>query len=298
MDAEEKLADLEARKGKLPMPHFTNYWDFVRPTYIENWPAALTSLSIAQVGMKLNRDQVWRLGRNMMEFAECFYEGGRQEMEREGGPPAIDDIRSELVTIVDRMPQRGNETRVFARLGSRSPKDAMSTRAVCFNADMVLARLLDGSGRMYEDLALALSRGYDPYIWVRQWVDIEPWSEFRCFQRDRKLVGISEYERFQGPYPELHEDHQSIEHVIRLFWEEQFLPACHLDDVVFDVFVKKRSFGTRDGIPGVKKASYEQRVWEVKLIEINPFFEFTDPCMFDWRDGGDFDGSFRWRPVE
>jgi len=38
--------------------------------------------------------------------------------------------------------------------------------------------------------------------------------------------------------------------------------------------------------------TFDSRVWEVKLLEVNPFFEMTDPCMFAWKDG--FDGSFRF----
>jgi len=61
-----------------------------------------------------------------------------------------------------------------------------------------------------------------------------------------------------------------------------FLEAIHLDDVVFDVFVKSRTVGN-------------ETVHETKLVEINPFSETTDPALFDWRGGGDFDGSVRFR---
>ncbi len=58
--------------------------------------------------------------------------------------------------------------------------------------------------------------------------------------------------------------------------------ATHLDDVVFDVFVTMKQKGP-------------VRVWEVKLLEINPLLPMTDPCLFTWIGGGkDFDGSFRF----
>ena len=40
------------------------------------------------------------------------------------------------------------------------------------------------------------------------------------------------------------------------------------------------------------------KVVEVELIEINPFFEMTDPCLFDWRGGGDFDRTFRYKSLD
>lgn len=37
-----------------------------------------------------------------------------------------------------------------------------------------------------------------------------------------------------------------------------------------------------------------ERAIEIKLLEINPWGEFTDPCLFDHRRGGDFDRTFRF----
>ncbi len=289
--ADEKQRQMEEHvKRALASPN--RYFLACHPTYIENWPKELCSLSIPQAGLKLSRDQAERLGMNITEYGRCFFDG---EEFPEGGPPQIADIVADLETIVQ--DKLAGLDPLFVRLGSRSPKDAWETGPEVHNADQAIERLCDMSERVFEDLMMALNEGYDPYIWLRQWVKIEPWAEFRCFQRGGKLVGISEYDYLAKPRKEIIDSHEAIEWAIRRFWEQQFLPACHLDDVIFDVFVKRHGFGTRDGIPGVKKASYESVVWEVKLLEINPYFNMTDPCLFDWRDENSFDGTFRFREL-
>lgn len=94
--------------------------------------------------------------------------------------------------------------------------------------------------------------------------------------RNRRLVGISQYNYHNGPIPWIQEHEQELEWVIGNVFAPQFIKASHLDDVVFDVIVRNR-----------------ESEWSCKLLEINPFLEMTDACLFDWRDGGDFDGSLR-----
>lgn len=300
MDADEKQRMMEEHMEKAlsePNPYFEKS----KPTFIENWPRELCSLSIAQAGTKLTLDQAERLGKNLIEFGAAFYP---DEVFPEEGPPSIEDIRQQLRTIVDEFPlplglPSGSGRppgSYFVRLGSRSPKDAYGVDPVIIGADQALERLCAMSERVFEDLSLALHSEYEPYIWLRQWMEIAPWAEFRCFQKDGKLVGISEYDYLSAPHPEIAEHHESIEWAIRHFWETQFRHASHLDDVIFDVFLmSKPGLSTRDIRPDTGKPSYQSYVWECKLLEINPLFTWTDPCLFDWRDPDCFDGSFRWR---
>lgn len=291
MDAAEKQKQIEEHTARaLASP--SRYFLACRPTYIENWPAALSSLSIPQAGLKLSRDQTERLGKNLGEYGAAFYP---DEKFPEEGPPQIADIVTDLETIVQK--NLGGTDRLFVRLGSRSPKDAWcEIGPMVANADQAIERLCGISERVFEDLSMALHEGYDPYIWLRQWIDIEPWAEFRCFQRGRKLVGISEYDYLGDPSREVIEQHGAMEWAIRRFWEQQFLPACHLDDVIFDVFLtRKPGMSTRDIRPDTGRPSYQSFVWEVRLLEINPFFYMTDPCLFNWHDEDDFDGSIKYR---
>jgi len=60
----------------------------------------------------------------------------------------------------------------------------------------------------------------------------------------------------------------------------KFREKCHLNNVVFDVFVTMQQHS------GVS--------FQVKLLELNPFFEKTDPCLFSWHNGENFDGSVKF----
>ncbi len=48
------------------------YFDMVRPTYIEAWPAGLARLSIAQADVPLTLAEARDLGTNIVEFGEGF----------------------------------------------------------------------------------------------------------------------------------------------------------------------------------------------------------------------------------
>ncbi len=271
---EKTLAAIEAEKVA-GYPMAKEYLKQVLPTYIESWPAALCSLSIAQVDVPLTLPQANSLGSHIIELGEAF------------DPGPIDDIISTVNQAVQKFPNGA-----FVRLGSRSPKDSWlagregSMRVVTITGEITAANsplrfILDCSERMYEDLTLAVHSNYEPHIFVRQWINLEKWQEFRCFMRGRRLVGISQYYYRDGAMPEIIQNAELIRWAIDVFFND-FQCESHLDDVVFDVFVTKKTSGN-------------ENVWEVKLLEINPFFEMTDPCLFDWRNNGkSLDGSFKY----
>lgn len=250
-----------------------DYWERVLPSYIENWPAALHSLSIASVDVPLTVGEANLLGANMIDFGECF-----------DLPPGtkrdISHIRQRVADAVAGMPNGA-----FVRLGSRSPKDSWDGHRNGFKTTPgmdPLRLMLDASERIYEDLTLAIQHGYAPHIWVRQWIDIPRWAEFRCMMRGRKLVGVSQYNYLQGEsFPEIVGNHGTIQWVIEQFFPA-FREASHLDDVVFDVYLKRWT----------RRDNYSE--WECKLLEINPFFCMTDPCLFAWNK--EFDGGLRFNP--
>ncbi len=169
------------------------------------------------------------------------------------------------------------------RLGSRSPKDSWYGSEHGFkvlNSHEALSILMGDSERVFDDLCLAINENYIPHIWIRQWVDMSKWSEFRCFMKARKLVGISQYFYRDGAFEEIISDADTIKWAIEQFFPE-FASLSHLEDVVFDVYLKRRRYG-------------DATAWECKLIEINPYFELTDPCLFNWNNPDGFDGSFKY----
>jgi len=232
------------------------YVDFVKPTYIENWPIELYNMSIAQVDIPVPDDIV-----------DCI-------LSEKIPARLIPEIQKAL----DVFPMGA-----FIRLGSRSPKDSWTVhdKGMKTLSAKDAVESLGSSMRVFDDLFLAKNAGYKPHLFVRKWIDIPKWAEFRCFMHKRQLRGISQYYCIEGEYfPEIENNKESIQWAITKFFKNSFKEASHMDSVVFDVFIN------------VKKHGNESE-WEVKLLEINPFFADTFPGLFKWEDGGDFDGSFR-----
>jgi hypothetical protein len=239
----------------------------VSPTYLENWPSELRRLSIAQTGFELDARTLGAILSAMDESS------GKPD------PEALHELAAKIDSLLPQFPKG-----VFVRLGSRSPKDAY----LSFDDDGFKVRsgakavvLLCDSMRVFDDLSLAQAADYTPWLFLREWKDIPDWTEFRCFMKDRKLIGISQYYH-RSAYEEL-KGTTLIDWGIRMFFETCFKPASHLDDVVFDVFVN------------IKKDRTANQSIEVKLLEINPFGCMTDPCIFDWQKPEEFDGSLKVR---
>lgn len=252
-------------------PNSQAYFARVSPTYLENWPPALRTLSIAQVDIPLTLDGARALGSHMGMFGERFTPT----------PLPIDAIARELEEAATKFPNG-----FVPRLGSRSPKDTWRWHKRgprCATGQEALELLTDESERLCDDLWLALANDYTPHIFLRDWQEIPAWAEFRCFMRGRELVGISQYEH-HAIYPEIAEHAQGIVFAMEVFFP-RLRKACHVDDIVFDVFVKIRR---RENISEI----------EMKLLECNPFFERTDPCLFRWGIPDDFDGTFRYNTEE
>ena len=245
-----------------------DYWNAVRPTYIENWAPVMYSLSIPQVDIPMMLEETEALGTNIMELYELFPK------------PHFRSIGA-LIQRVDEAVKVFKDG-AFVRLGSRSPKDVWiqgPNGFKVYSGEEAIALLTGVSERIADDLLLALKYRYPAHIFVREWQDIPKWAEFRCFMKDRRLVGISQYQYLDGKFKEIEEHHDGIEWAIHRFFDTQFKEASHLDSIIFDVFVKMRKSGGETN-------------WQVKLLEVNPNFPLTDPTLFFGHKG--FDGSFKY----
>lgn len=246
-----------------------NYFETVKPTYIENWPRAMHSISFSSVPTKLSIKEARVLGASIMEWGEGF--GSRDVV-------AMQEIRSRLDKAMKFMLPGG----AFVRLGSRSPKDAWSgiTKGFkCLTVDRAIELLTDCSERMSDDLHLAIHEKYEPTIWLRSWVE-NLGFEIRCFVKNRKLVGATQGSKAVG----LQSGRTWIDAIVR-YINQDFLPLSHLDDVVVDLAV--RSFDEGSG------------THPVTMIEINPYFEHTDPILFDWKKPDEIEaGWFRYKNLD
>lgn len=247
-----------------------DYFARVSPTYIENWAAGLYDLSIPHVGIPVEPPEASALLARNEHHARPY---------DERSAPSLDGLAGRIDAAMRSQPGGS-----FVRLGSRSAKDSRFARARGLrvtNERDALLMLTTGSRRVSFDLRLALRFAYEPRLFVREWVAIPAWAEFRCFMRGRRLVGVSQYDvADEQRYAEIAERRAELERALRIFAGE-FASRSHLADVVFDVFVT----------PGAGSA--EAAAARVRLLELNPFLPRTNSCLFDWRRD-DFDGSFRY----
>lgn len=132
----------------------------------------------------------------------------------------------------------------FVRLGTRSPKDSYeimdaASAARVTDGERAVHLLITSMERVFQDLNDDRRAGIDSYICIRQWVDIAPWQELRCFVEHAELVGISQYHCHDGPIFELIERRDAIEAAARSYLAESAMPALatlpsYTVDLIYD----------------------------------------------------------------
>lgn len=268
-------ASIQRSDEQLKIPAAVRYrvpdaiWAHTEPTFIENWPAKLRRLSIASQGIALSERATRFFG---SEFA-----GFGQYIENPPTDPAYrKHTRAMLIHEMDRIlkcyPEGG-----FVRLGSRSPKDSYTwgihpdddENGRVRTGEQAWRRITGDSERMYHDVQSQLAMGHKTHIWIRQWVDIPEWTEFRCFIGGGHLLGISQYNH--SVFPEIAARAEQIKEAITAFFDDKFKPVSHLDSVVLDVFLQPT--------PG-----QDEDQFVVRMLEINPFLTQCDPCLFNWNE--------------
>lgn len=181
-----------------------------------------------------------------------------------------------MIQIQDAIQELGNA--VMPKLNWSAPRDAkwMSpTNNLMCNSPNEIFMLLKASDYITHDLCEAYSQctDYSPEtvtnipdcnkfeLVLRKWFDINPAVEFRCFVKDRHIVGITQRDMNYYDYlPALKERIQdSIMTTFETYIQNTFPDA----NFVFDVYVP----------------SPYNKAW---LIDINPYASKTDTLLFDW----------------
>ncbi len=98
---------------------------------------------------------------------------------------------------------------------------------------------------------------------LRKWFNINPALEFRCFVKDRRIIGITQ--RDLNYYDYLDNLSEKIRDLIDEFFEDVLAESFADESFVFDVYLP-RPF---------------DRVW---LIDINPFARKTDSLLYTWHE--------------
>uniref|UniRef100_A0ACD5VEZ1 Uncharacterized protein n=1 Tax=Avena sativa TaxID=4498 RepID=A0ACD5VEZ1_AVESA len=109
-----------------------------------------------------------------------------------------------------------------------------------------------------------LEDGFQYYLALRKWYPgLRPESEFRCFVRGQRLVGVSQRDP-SAYYPSLPGWRAEVQPNIEDFFEDVVEPHFASENYTFDVSVRA------DG--------------RVKLIDFNPWGGYTLPLMFEWEE--------------
>ncbi|KAL5711523.1 hypothetical protein ACHQM5_021968 [Ranunculus cassubicifolius] len=185
-------------------------------------------------------------------------------------PPSFPEFESEIINSIKAL---GGS--VLPKLNWSAPKDSAwisTTRNLKCTSFSEIALLLRSSESLVHDLSHAYdsctdktsSRPSNFFLALRKWYpSFRPEMEFRCFVRNSLLIGISQRE-VTGFYPALVENKQCLEMLIRDFFSENVEMEFESENYTFDVYV------TRDN--------------RVKLMDFNPWGEFTLPLMFTWEE--------------
>lgn len=172
----------------------------------------------------------------------------------------------------------------FVRTHWRSGKDSSLSqqRRGRFPSPWLAMSSLRESRRFQEDVAMLASIRMLPILVVRRWASIEPWAEFRCFIRDRRLIGISHL-RNQPSLPPAVRARAGVLHRLIAEYCQTWSNLLPRESVVADVVAP--------GWDG--RALDDAAPPRLVLSELNPWHGMTDAGWFDWRRPQDFDGSLR-----
>ena len=230
---------------------------------METWPDDVWEFTLPAIEISLSEKDRHIIGSATPFFADAFDLPGRMPDALECAPAlstAIEDLA---------------ETGAFLRLGSASFKRPGALSMPVETFDQALDTIRAPNVRAAKFVGDSLVNDYPLSLFAFPWHPVQNWAEFRMFVREGALVGVSQYHcdtNFQILHPLLPEASTKI----AAFWEK-LAPTLPLDDVIADVFIDT------DGT----------NLFDVHLIELNPFIRRSDSCLFSWVREGDFDGSFR-----
>lgn len=171
---------------------------------------------------------------------------------------------------------------VAPKLNWSAPKDACwinpTNDMKCISANDIYS-LLKSSDYVTHDLTQAFGNGEGAgkiTLILREWLELNPSFEFRCFVRNGTVIGITQrdmnYYDFLLPLKAQLEKLllESCHHVIAKFPDASF---------VADLYVPKN----------------KRRAW---LIDIDPWLETTDSLLFDWDELKNWKGPLDFRILE
>lgn len=202
-------------------------------------------------------------------------ENGRGDWEEEDGGGEEEGKVPEFADLLSQI-EEGIATlggAVVPKLNWSAPKDATwmisSNTLKCTCASEVLLLLKSSDfvahdlSRVFEYCTSEVTPAFQYMLCLRQWRNIDPSGEFRCFVHRDEIIGIS-----QRHYT------QHFDFVVSR--------KDQLRDEIMDFFsrsLKGRFFNT-SYVVDVFKTDED----DVRLMDFNPFCPMTDPLLFSWEE--------------
>lgn len=149
---------------------------------------------------------------------------------------------------------------VFVKLISRSPKDFLINKDGSVKSlqtsDEIINSLMS-SMRCFEDSCHLLRLNLNHAITIRPYVKINPENEWRCYVKNDKLIGISQY-HYNNDYHYKEEHLNLIKNSIELFVEKICIANIIVSNFIVDLVVSESG---------------------IKILETNPY-GLSDPCLY------------------
>ncbi|MGC4392621.1 hypothetical protein [Agrobacterium sp. M50-1] len=236
-----------------------------RATFIESWPDEVCELGLPFEQLLISEQDRAAIGSRTAAFRELF------------------DI-DELTQLSDEF-RIGIDTKTALfkdgahfRLGGCSFKQPGRYQdGPIFNSAQLMPHVLRDNPRVAGLLASSLQDKFDVCMFIRPWENIPKWSEFRLFMKNREFIGASQYFH-TAFFPEIEAKARSIA-VALVEFADRFTQVAHIDDAIVDIYLRP------DDAAG----------FEAVLLDLNPLILRSDPCLFQWKNGGDFDRGLRFR---
>lgn len=115
-----------------------------------------------------------------------------------------------------------------------------------------------------------------PFVLVlREWFNLNPAHEFRCFVRHRTLIAISSRSSTHFDFLQPIEVQEAIISRISSFYQSIIMPKFTLSDFSFDVYITNP---TRIFPPNGKLSP------KLKLLDFNPLSSYSEPYLFSFEE--------------
>lgn len=300
---------------------FERYYDLIKDLTFESWLVPLASDQIdalityhdlfrrefkesALISRKTSDDPLylteftaWKDDSALRKLVNSIDMTMKQMRDETGDPDASAFVRLSTLSPKDAVvfrpdfPQRIREAESWARRVEQEQKISFATEVnrriyaigIAGSSGMRVlngeqaVQLLVESERTHQEFTAKRLLGdqKELNIVVRHFRDFDPGMELRCFVVSGRLVAVSQYNNYVfSPLLVAHRD--KIKSLVQSYFNDSVLPILQTLDVAArcTVDIMLGQIGNSDS-------------FDIRVIEVNPFAEFTGTCLFSLEDDSD-----------